>query len=99
MRAIESVLAEIGANGVFSVEGEDWRPQRKLIMHALNATHFRGFFPTLQAITARLHRRWDAAARRGEAVEMTADLVRFTVDVTTALAFGEDPNTLSYNFV
>ncbi len=94
VRAIESVLSEISANGVFSAEGEAWRPQRKLIMQALNATHFRGFFPTLQAITARLHRRWDAAARRGEAVEMTADLVRFTVDVTTALAFGEDPNTL-----
>lgn len=94
VRAIESVLSEIGANGVFSAEGEAWRPQRKLIMQALNATHFRAFFPTLQAITARLHRRWDAAARRGDAVEMTADLVRFTVDVTTALAFGEDPNTL-----
>jgi cytochrome P450 len=94
VRAIESVLSEIGANGVFSVEGEAWRPQRKLIMHALNATHFRGFFPTLQAITARLHRRWDAAARRGDTVDMTAELVRYTVDVTTALAFGEDPNTI-----
>lgn len=94
VRSIESVLSEIGANGVFSAEGEAWRPQRKLIMQALNASHFRGFYPTLQAITARLHRRWDAAARRGEVVEMTSDLVRFTVDVTTALAFGEDPNTL-----
>lgn len=94
VRAIESVLSEIGGNGVFSVEGEAWRPQRKLVMQALNATHFRGFFPTLQAITARLHRRWQKAARTGAPVEMTADLVRFTVDVTTALAFGEDPNTL-----
>jgi hypothetical protein len=25
---------------------------------------------------------------------MTKDLVRFTVDATTALAFGEDPNTI-----
>ncbi len=94
VRAIESVLSEIGANGVFSVEGEAWRPQRKLVMQALNTTHFRGFFPTLQAITARLHRRWDAAARRGETLDMPAELVRFTVDVTTALAFGEDPNTI-----
>ena len=94
VRSIESVLSEIGANGVFSAEGEPWRPQHKLIMQALNATHFRGFFPTLQAITARLHGRWSGAAGRGETVEMTADLVRFTVDVTTALAFGEDPNTL-----
>jgi cytochrome P450 len=94
VKAIESVLAEIGGNGVFSAEGEAWRPQRKLVMQALNATHFRGFFPTLQAITARLHRRWQKAARGGGTVDMTADLVRFTVDVTTALAFGEDPNTL-----
>jgi cytochrome P450 len=27
-------------------------------------------------------------------VDMTKELVRFTVDVTTALAFGEDPNTI-----
>lgn len=91
---VESVLDEIGGNGVFSVEGEAWRPQRKLVMHSLNATHFRGFFPTLQAITERLYRHWAAAADRGETVEMGNDLVRFTVDVTTALAFGEDPNTL-----
>lgn len=94
VRSIESVLNEVGGNGVFSVEGEAWRPQRKLVMQALNATHFRGFFPTLQAITARLHRRWLGAAQRGDTVEMSSDLVRFTVDVTTALAFGEDPNTL-----
>lgn len=94
VRSIEAVLSELSANGLFSVEGEAWRPQRKLVMQALNATHFRGFFPTLQAITARLHRRWQRAARRGDTVEMTADLVRYTVDVTTALAFGEDPNTL-----
>jgi cytochrome P450 len=94
VRSIESVLSEIGANGVFSAEGEHWRSQRKLVMQALNATHFRGFFPTLQAITARLHRRWLKAAERGDPMDMTADLVRYTVDVTTALAFGEDPNTL-----
>jgi cytochrome P450 len=94
MRQIEDCIAEMGSNGVFSVEGEAWRPQRKLVMEGLNATHFRGFFPALQAITARLHRRWAAAAASGKTVEMTQDLIRYTVDVTTALAFGEDPNTL-----
>lgn len=94
VRQIEACLAEIGANGVFSVEGAAWSAQRRLVMSALNSTHFRGFFPTLHTITARLHRRWKAAAARGEIVEMTQDLVRYTVDVTTALVFGEDPNTL-----
>lgn len=94
VRQIQDCLAELGGNGVFSAEGEAWRPQRKLVMSSLNATHFRGFFPTLAAITERLHRRWQAAAREGRTVEMTQDLVRYTVDVTTALAFGDDPNTL-----
>ena len=91
---IESVIAEMGFNGVFSVEGEAWRPQRRLIMQALAATNFRGFFPTLQGITGRLLKHWQRAAATGETVEMTQDLVRFTVDVTTALSFGEDPNTI-----
>jgi len=91
---IESVIAEMGANGVFSVEGEAWGPQRRLIMQALASTNFRGFFPTMHAITERLHRRWQRAAAAGETVEMTQDLARYTVDVTTALSFGEDPNTI-----
>ena len=91
---IESVIAEQHANGLFSIEGEAWRPQRKLVMQALAATHFRDFYPALQAITERLRLRWQRAADAGETVDMAVDLVRYTVDVTTALAFGEDPNTL-----
>jgi cytochrome P450 len=91
---IEEIIAEMGFNGVFSVEGEAWRPQRRLIMQALAATHFRAFFPTIQGITDRLRRRWQRAAQAGHTVEMTDDLVRYTVDVTTALAFGEDPDTI-----
>ena len=68
VRQIEACLAEIGANGAFSVEGAAWGAQRRLVMSALNSTHFRGFFPTLQTITTRLHRRWKAAAARGEIV-------------------------------
>jgi cytochrome P450 len=91
---IEAVLTELGANGVFSAEGDAWLPQRRLIVQALAAPHFRGFFPALQGITERLRRRWLRAAEQGAVVEMTQDLMRYTVDVTSALAFGEDPRTL-----
>jgi cytochrome P450 len=94
MRQIEECIAEMGSNGVFSSEGEAWKPQRQLVMQALNATHFRGFLPTIEKITARLLRHWQAAAASGATVDMSRDLMRFTVDVTTALAFGEDPNTM-----
>jgi len=92
--ALEPVLAEIGCNGVFSAEGAAWEPQRRLVMQALSIPHIRAFYPTLETITARLHARWQRAAERGDVVEMTDDLKRYTVDVTSALAFGEDPRTL-----
>lgn len=88
------VAREMGFDGLLTSEGADWERQRRLVMGALNPTHLRGFFPTLQAITARLHRRWSEAADAGRMVEMTDDLMRYTVDVTCALAFGEDPDTL-----
>ncbi len=93
-RPIESVLTELGGNGLFSAEGAAWLPQRRMVMQALATPHFRGFYPTLRAITERLRQRWQRAAERGETIQMTHDLTRYTVDVTSALAFGEDPNTL-----
>jgi len=91
---IRPVFAEMGLDGLFSAEGEAWREQRRLIMQALNVTHFRGFFPTLRAITERLHGRWQRAADSGAVVDMLDDLTRYTVDVTSAMSFGEDPNTI-----
>jgi cytochrome P450 len=91
---VESVIKEMKANGVFSVEGEAWRPQRRLVMQALASKHFSAFFPVLKDITERLRKKWEHSARAGQVVDMTKDLVRFTVDATTALAFGQDPNTI-----
>ncbi|SDC11954.1 cytochrome P450 [Paraburkholderia lycopersici] len=91
---IEAVFEEMGFNGLFSAEGVAWEPQRKLVMQALSIPNIKAFYPTLADITGRLHARWQRAAERGEIVEMTDDLKRYTVDVTSALAFGEDPRTL-----
>jgi cytochrome P450 len=94
MSSIESVLKEIGVNGVFSAEGENWRRQRRLVMQALDTRHLRQFFPTLTKVTRRLKKRWTQAANDGRPVEVQKDLMRYTVDVTTNLAFGYDMNTL-----
>jgi cytochrome P450 len=91
---IEAVLEEMGCNGLFSAEGAAWEPQRRLVMQALSIPHIKAFYPTLEQITGRLRARWLRAAERGEIIEMTEDLKRYTVDVTSALAFGEDPHTL-----
>ena len=93
-RALRKAMLELGIDGVFNAEGPDWRRQRKLAMYALNTAHMREFFGRLEQVTARLQRRWEAAARSGETVDTQRDLMRFTVDVTSGLAFGKDLNTL-----
>jgi cytochrome P450 len=94
LSAIEQVAEEVGVNGVFSAEGEPWRRQRRPVVQALDARHLRGFFPTLVDVTTRLQRRWARAAAQQQAVDVLTDLMRYTVDVTTTLAFGYDMNTL-----
>ena len=91
---IEPVTKELGINGVFSAEGDDWRRQRGLIAHALDASHLREFFPTLIKVTERLRNRWSRAADKEASVNVQQDLMRYTVDVTSNLAFGYDMNTL-----
>src|SRR5690349_17188345 len=91
---IEPVFKEMGITGVFSAEGEDWKRQRRLTAHALDAAHLRQFFPTLLKVTERLRKRWERDADEGSAVDVQQELMRYTVDVTTNLAFGYDMNTL-----
>jgi cytochrome P450 len=92
--SIAPILSEIGVNGVFAAEGAHWRRQRRVVMQALNTQHLRQFFPTLTTVTARLKTRWERAATTGQVVDVQKDLMRYTVDVTTTLAFGYDMNTL-----
>lgn len=93
-RSVASATEEMRLKGLFSSEGDDWRRQRKLVAMALNTAHLKPFFPKLQTITERLMRRWERAADAETPVDLCRDLMRFTVDVTTQLAFGIDFNTL-----
>ncbi|OUS30238.1 hypothetical protein A9Q99_07135 [Gammaproteobacteria bacterium 45_16_T64] len=94
LSSIEPVFKEIGINGLFSAEGDDWKRQRRIVMKALDKAHLRNFFPTLKIVTERLKKRWEDAANNGTEIDIQQDLMRYTVDVTTFLAFGYDGNTL-----
>jgi cytochrome P450 len=91
------LLAELGTTGVFSAEGEEWRKQRKLVMRALTPEMVKNFFPTLVAMTGRLQLRLQTAVREGRPVNLLRDLKAYTLDVTIALAMGQDINTLEHD--
>jgi cytochrome P450/nitrite reductase/ring-hydroxylating ferredoxin subunit len=89
-----AVFREMGFEGVFTAEGNAWRTQRKLVMAALAQRHLRGLYPNLSAVATRLKKRWERLADTGAPVDITSELKRFTVDVTTLVTFGHDVNTV-----
>ena len=92
---IGQIAAEIGlAAGVFGAEGEAWRRQRKMVMAGFDPRHLRAYFPSLVKVSGRLEKRWRLAASTGQAIDLQPDLMRFTVDAISGLAFGADVNTL-----
>ncbi len=94
VRPVESVFRELGIAGLFSSEGSDWERQRRLVMNAFDPAHLRTYFPNLVTVTERLRRRFVESARRGEVLDLQAEFMRYTVDVTAGLAFGVDMNTI-----
>lgn len=91
---MEELGIEIGADGVFIAEGDEWRAERKLAMYALSPTNVKPCIGRLDQVTNRLERRWQRAAVTSRVVDVQQDLMRYTVDVTTGLVFGNDINTL-----
>lgn len=96
-REIETVTQELaGTLGVFHVEGRDWRHQRRLVVEALNSNHLQRYYDVVRTCTERLHGRLARVAASGAPVEIVRDLTAFTVDVTSALAFGHDLDTTEH---
>ena len=93
-RELERNADETDLKGVFVAEGEEWRRQRRLAVTALNSNHLNRYFHIVRTSTERLHRRLAQAARRGDAFDIGQQLTSYTVDITSALAFGHDLNTL-----
>ncbi|MDP2573356.1 cytochrome P450 [Vibrio penaeicida] len=94
LKSIENVFDEVGLNGIFSAEDERWRHQRKLTEPMFQPSHLKHFYPQLAVVTERLKKRFESLAETGEAVELVDEFKKYTVDVTSLLAFGEDFNSI-----
>ena len=80
--------------GVFGANGDAWRRQRRMVMAAFDPAHVRAYFPALARVVGRLEQRWLKAAHEGAVIDLRADLMRYTVDAITGLAFGVEVDTL-----
>jgi cytochrome P450 len=93
-KRLEEEANRSGFGGLFSSNGERWKRQRPMVMAGFDPAHIKAYYPTLLKVTERFRNRWARAAAAGQAINLQADLMRYTVDVTAGLAFGVDMNTL-----
>jgi len=91
---LSAIADDMGFNGVFSANGDAWRRQRPMVMASFDPRHIKTYFPALARVTRRFEKRWQRAAAAAKTIDLQADLMRYTVDVTAGLAFGVDMNTL-----
>ncbi|NRA12048.1 MAG: cytochrome P450, partial [Crocinitomicaceae bacterium] len=94
MKKMDSVIQQAGVHGVFNAEGEDWKLHRSIITKVLDVKPQRDFYPGMLPVIERLHKKWEKDAETGIPFDIQRDLLRFTVDITTSLAFGFPMNTL-----
>lgn len=93
---MQAVISEMGiADGVFVAEGERWAKQRRMVMASFAPGQVRAYFPSLLNVAKRLKTRWMLACEQARPVDLQTELMRFTVDAISGLAFGIDVDTLS----
>ncbi len=93
-KVLSDIMGELGVEGVFAFEGEQWKRNRKLMMPPFVPTQLKRFFPKLQMIAERLRQRWLRLADEQAVVDIQLEFERFATDVTVLLAFGHDVNTI-----
>jgi cytochrome P450 len=94
MEKMDNIMQAEGVYGVFNAEGEEWGIHRKLVAQGLDIKHQQQYFPAILKSTERLFTKWNKLAKSNTSFDVQKDLMRFTVDVTTSLAFGYEMNTI-----
>jgi cytochrome P450 len=92
---LQEIGLEMGIQpGLFGVNGEMWKRQRRMVMAGFDPAHVRRYHPALAKVAGRLQTRWTLAAQQEQTIDLQADLMRFTVDAIAGLAFGAEVKTL-----
>lgn len=92
MAPVREIFLEMGIPGVFPLEGEQWKRQRKVWMDALTIHNIKAFASRVFELTERLRLHWLEHDQPRAIVE---ELMRYTVDVTSLFAFGYDADTIN----
>jgi len=92
---INEVLEEMGIVGSFNAEGETWKRHRKPTAEALNLKKVKGYYPIITDKTKKLLNKWNSYAKSKQQIDIQKEFIRYTIDITTAVAFGYQLDTIN----
>ncbi|CAA6663913.1 unnamed protein product [Spirodela intermedia] len=91
-RAFSSILGDLLGKGIFNVDGEDWRFQRKMASLELGSVCVRTF--ALQIVSSEVRDRLLPLLASVSTVDMQDVFRRFSFDSICRISFGVDPGCL-----
>jgi len=92
---INEILEEMGIVGTFNAEGDTWKRHRKPTVEALNLKKVKGYYPIINDKTKKLLNKWDSYAENKQQIDIQKEFIRYTIDITTAIAFGYQLDTIN----
>jgi cytochrome P450/NADPH-cytochrome P450 reductase len=83
------VVREFAGDGLFTAHTEEpaWRTAHNILLPSFSQQAVRRYLPRMAEVAGQLLERWDAAAARGEPVDVLADMTSLTLDVIGLCAF------------
>jgi cytochrome P450 len=84
----------VGADGVFSSHGETWTKDRRMFAPPLNRKNVNDYIPFVRTTTQRLIEKWSTAIPSTPTIVINHDLLAYTMDNISLVAFGQDMDCL-----
>ncbi|GFH56399.1 hypothetical protein CTEN210_12875 [Chaetoceros tenuissimus] len=92
-----SAFNSLGAQGLFSAEGQTWKKDRRLVAPSLNHKNVRDYISKIELVAERLVTKWDGLINKNpvSGVPINDDILLATVDIIALVAFAKDLDTVT----
>jgi cytochrome P450 len=87
---INETFKMVVADGLLTLEGADWRRERRLMQPAFHLERLNQLGTSMTDATLTMLERWEGFADSGETVDMTGEMGRLTMTITAGSLFGAD---------
>ena len=87
---INETFKMVVADGLLTLEGADWRRERRLMQPAFHLERLNQLGTSMTDATLAVLERWEGIAASGEVVDMTSEMSQLTMTITARSLFGSD---------